>query len=214
MTPKQRRLFDAHTHIAERVARNVWHRTPGLNGMDMDDYRQLGMMGLMQAAKRFRVSFGKPFERYASIRIAGYIRDGIRQADEVKRTQRAAGIKGPTVRLGEADFGSDGDRAMLISDRLASADDGGEARRDAFDEIRQVLGGLPAEARAAVYLSRAYGLTYYEISCVLGLDEDRVRDTVTDAWELLEQWHIAPTQKDRRLMEQPSLFSSKGLDHD
>ncbi|MCE9639164.1 MAG: RNA polymerase sigma factor FliA [Betaproteobacteria bacterium] len=56
--------------------------------VEIDDVIQSGMMGLLDAAKRFKDTFGAQFETYAVQRIRGAMLDGLRQSDWLPRGLR------------------------------------------------------------------------------------------------------------------------------
>jgi RNA polymerase sigma factor for flagellar operon FliA len=56
--------------------------------VELDDVIQSGMMGLLDAAKRYQNSFGAQFETYAVQRIRGAMLDGLRQCDWLPRGLR------------------------------------------------------------------------------------------------------------------------------
>ena len=56
--------------------------------VEIDDVIQSGMMGLLDAAKRFQDTFGAQFETYAVQRIRGAMLDGLRQSDWLPRGLR------------------------------------------------------------------------------------------------------------------------------
>lgn len=64
--PQFVRLID---RSARSIARKLLHR------FDLDDLRSEGYRGLIRAAERYQPSRNVPFEKYASMRIAGAIRD-------------------------------------------------------------------------------------------------------------------------------------------
>jgi RNA polymerase sigma factor for flagellar operon FliA len=56
--------------------------------IDWEDLVSVGMMGLIQAHKRFDASVGKPFEVYAEFRIKGAILDELRRVDPYSQPHR------------------------------------------------------------------------------------------------------------------------------
>jgi RNA polymerase sigma factor (sigma-70 family) len=184
---KRQRLFDEHAGLIDEGSRTVWRRTPGLNGLDENDYRQLAAIGLLDACKKYRPSKGD-FRRYALQRIKGAIRDGIREADDVTRSLRAAGqAPGPRLRLDHPTVGSDADRALLLRDMIASRTQ--VDRMAAYDELRAALCCLPLEMRMAVYLSAVGELSDWEIGCLLGRPRGCVALLREGGMEQLRKYH-------------------------
>ncbi len=56
--------------------------------VEIDDVIQSGMLGLLDAAKRFKDTYGAQFETYAVQRIRGAMLDGLRQSDWLPRGLR------------------------------------------------------------------------------------------------------------------------------
>ena len=61
------------------------------DSVDIDDLIQAGMMGLIEAYKRFESTKGASFETYAGIRIRGSIMDEVRKSDWAPRSVRRNG---------------------------------------------------------------------------------------------------------------------------
>lgn len=64
-----------------------------LNG-DMDDFTSAGMIGLIQAARRFDASRGLSFSTYAIRRIRGSILDDFRSTDMITKHERRSAFHG------------------------------------------------------------------------------------------------------------------------
>lgn len=73
---EQRDLVDI---IARQVAREVGRAA------ELDDLRQMGMAGLLEAARRFDESRGVGFRRFANYRVRGAMLDGIRKSSPLPR---------------------------------------------------------------------------------------------------------------------------------
>ena len=72
--------------LVKRIAHHMMATLPP--SVHVDDIIQSGMMGLLDAAKRYQQSQGAQFETYAVQRIRGAILDGLRQADWLPRALR------------------------------------------------------------------------------------------------------------------------------
>ncbi|MEY4083940.1 MAG: hypothetical protein RL483_1309 [Pseudomonadota bacterium] len=79
-------MIRAHTPLVRRLAYQVASRLPA--NVELDDLIQEGMMGLLDAIKRYKPQPGLPFESYARIRITGAIYDSCRENDILPRNQR------------------------------------------------------------------------------------------------------------------------------
>lgn len=72
--------------LVKRIAHHMMASLPP--SVEVDDVIQSGMMGLLDAARRYTESEGAQFETYAVQRIRGAMLDGLRQADWLPRTLR------------------------------------------------------------------------------------------------------------------------------
>lgn len=72
--------------LVKRIAHHMMASLPP--SVEIDDVIQSGMMGLLDAARRYQVSEGAQFETYAVQRIRGAMLDGLRQCDWLPRAVR------------------------------------------------------------------------------------------------------------------------------
>lgn len=72
--------------LVRRIAYHMITRLPA--SVDVDDLIQVGLMGLMEAARNFDTEAGVQFETYASQRIRGAMLDELRSADWLSRQAR------------------------------------------------------------------------------------------------------------------------------
>jgi RNA polymerase sigma factor FliA len=70
------------------IARKLKRRLPA--HVQLDELVQAGMVGLLEASRRFDASHGVPFGLYARTRIQGAMLDDIRRADPADRGARRA----------------------------------------------------------------------------------------------------------------------------
>jgi RNA polymerase sigma factor FliA len=69
--------------LVKRIAHHMMASLPP--SVEIDDVIQSGMMGLLDAARRYQTSEGAQFETYAVQRIRGAMLDGLRQCDWLPR---------------------------------------------------------------------------------------------------------------------------------
>jgi RNA polymerase sigma factor for flagellar operon FliA len=81
------RLALAHTDLVRSIAFRIGQRLPA--HVDRGDLVSVGMIGLLEAAARYRPSTGVPFEAFARRRVHGAIMDSLRELDWVPRSVRA-----------------------------------------------------------------------------------------------------------------------------
>lgn len=72
--------------LVKRLAHYMMASLPP--SVELDDVIQSGMLGLLDAAKRYKDSYGAQFETYAVQRIRGAMLDGLRQSDWLPRGLR------------------------------------------------------------------------------------------------------------------------------
>ena len=72
--------------LVKRIAHHMMAALPP--SVEIDDVIQSGMMGLLDAARRYQMSEGAQFETYAVQRIRGAMLDGLRQCDWLPRGVR------------------------------------------------------------------------------------------------------------------------------
>ncbi|ODN42086.1 RNA polymerase sigma factor FliA [Piscirickettsia litoralis] len=77
-------LVKKHTTLVRRVAHHLKGRLP--EAIQVDDLIQAGMIGLIEAAKKYDANKGASFETFAGIRIRGAMLDEVRKNDWVPRS--------------------------------------------------------------------------------------------------------------------------------
>lgn len=88
--PQFQELVTANLPLVRHLAGNLILQQ---HVLDFDDLVSYGVIGLIQAAKRFDPTSGTSFASYASTRIRGAIIDGIRQMDPIPRHVRVQSKK-------------------------------------------------------------------------------------------------------------------------
>ncbi|WCN14431.1 FliA/WhiG family RNA polymerase sigma factor [Marinomonas mediterranea] len=82
-------IIQQYGYLVKKIAYHLLARLP--NHVDVDDLTQAGMIGLIEAYKRFESTKGASFETYAGIRIRGAIMDEMRKSDWAPRSVRRNG---------------------------------------------------------------------------------------------------------------------------
>jgi RNA polymerase sigma factor for flagellar operon FliA len=77
-------LVEKHASLVKRIAHHLMVRLPA--SVLVDDLIQAGMIGLLEAAKKFDGSKGASFETFVGIRIRGSMLDDIRKGDWAPRS--------------------------------------------------------------------------------------------------------------------------------
>ncbi|MGJ8646150.1 MAG: RNA polymerase sigma factor FliA [Marinomonas colpomeniae] len=82
-------IVEQYGYLVKKIAYHLLARLP--DSVDVDDLTQAGMMGLIEAYKRFESTKGASFETYAGIRIRGSMMDEVRKTDWAPRSVRRNG---------------------------------------------------------------------------------------------------------------------------
>ena len=83
-TESQSDLVERYASLVKRIAHHMLARLP--SSVVLDDLVQSGMIGLLEAARKYDASKGASFETYAGIRIRGAIIDEVRKGDWTPRS--------------------------------------------------------------------------------------------------------------------------------
>ena len=168
----------AHLAFARAVAARSLD--PRCHGADREDLIAWGVVGLVQAAQRYRGELGASFGAYAARRVRGQVLDALRDRDPLTRSARRAYRE--AQRIAE-DLPPP--YVEISLDRLAELGDGGIAAPDTIVETRarrdprwrcvaQELRALTRLERRVIVLSYGRGLTLREIGTEVGLSESGV----------------------------------------
>jgi RNA polymerase sigma factor for flagellar operon FliA len=167
---------DAHERIIAHLAfaRAVASRTldPRCRGADREDLIAAGVVGLVQAARRYRGDRGASFGAYAARRVRGQVLDALRERDPLTRSARRAFRSAQRVREDlpppyvEVSLDRIGD--------LPQAQRAVAGRDDRWTAVARALRDLPPLERRVLVLSYGRGLTLREIGREVGLSESGV----------------------------------------
>ncbi len=99
-------IVDQYAPLVKRIAHHLLLRMPA--SVQVDDLIQSGMIGLLEAAKKYDVAKGASFETYAGIRIRGAMLDEIRKGDWAPRSVHRKSRKvAEAIKIIESRTGSD-----------------------------------------------------------------------------------------------------------
>lgn len=114
-------LFEQHIELVHRIAHHVLLRLP--TGQQMDDYIQVGLMGLWEASKRYRQGEAASFKTFAGIYIRGAIFDELRRQSWTPRgTQAKSKRIAGAVKAAEARYGRSASSAEIAEELGESLD--------------------------------------------------------------------------------------------
>ncbi len=166
----------AHLAFARAVAARSLD--PRCRGADREDLIAWGVVGLVQAAERYRGDLGASFGAYAARRVRGQVLDALRDRDPLTRSARRAYREAQRI---SEDLPPP--YVEISLDRLAELGDGGIAGPDAasgpyrdprWQRVARELRSLTKLERRVVVLSYGRGLTLREIGAQVGLSESGV----------------------------------------
>src|SRR5437868_13115501 len=165
----------AHLGFARAVASRSLD--PRCRGADREDLIAWGVLGLVQAARRYRGDLGAPFGAYAARRVRGQVLDALRERDPLTRTERRAfraaqkisdDVAPPYVEVSL-------DRLAELADGDVSAAERRRASRDPrWAAVAAQLQHLTQLERRVIVLAYAREMTLREIGVRVGLSESGV----------------------------------------
>ncbi|QLF94534.1 RNA polymerase sigma factor FliA [Pseudomonas sp. ABC1] len=119
---EQYRLVEQYAPLVKRIAYHLLARLPA--SVQVDDLMQAGMIGLLEAAKKYDMGKGASFETYAGIRIRGAMLDEIRKGDWAPRSvHRNSRMVSEAIRAVEARTGRDARDQEVAAELEVSLDD-------------------------------------------------------------------------------------------
>lgn len=139
----QQRLIEQHGPLVKRIAYHLLARLPA--SVQVEDLLQAGMIGLLEAAKKYDVSKGASFETYAGIRIRGAMLDEVRKGDWAPRSvHRNSRMVSEAIRAVETRVGRDAKDHEVAAELNVSLDgyyamlgDAQGSRLFSFDDLQQ-----------------------------------------------------------------------------
>lgn len=118
----QHQLIERYAPLVKRIAYHLLARLPA--SVQVDDLMQAGMIGLLEAAKKYDGSKGASFETYAGIRIRGAMLDEVRKGDWAPRSvHRNTRMVSDAIRTIEARTGRDAKDQEVAAELQLSLED-------------------------------------------------------------------------------------------
>jgi RNA polymerase sigma factor for flagellar operon FliA len=136
-------VVERYAPLVKRIAHHLLLRMPA--SVQIDDLIQSGMIGLLEAAKKYDVSKGASFETYAGIRIRGSMLDEVRKGDWAPRSVHRKSRKvAEAVKAIEARTGKDAQVCEIAKELeidlnayYAILQDASGSRLFSFDDIME-----------------------------------------------------------------------------
>ncbi len=148
-------VIEQHTTLVKRIAHHLLARLP--SNVVLEDLIQAGMVGLLEAAKKYDATKGASFETYAGIRIRGSIIDEVRRGDWTPRSVHRNGRRvSEAIQIIESRTGrdaQDGEVAaeldISVTEYHALLKDSSESRLFSFDKLTGPQDEGPGETIAS-----------------------------------------------------------------
>jgi RNA polymerase sigma factor for flagellar operon FliA len=150
---------------------------PRCRGADREDLIAWGVLGLVQAASRYRGDLGAPFGAYAARRVRGQVLDALRERDPLTRTERRAFREQQRISedLPQPYVEVSLDRLAEIGDTEVAGSAYAPSRTDPrWPGVAAALAALTPVERRVVVLAFAKGMTLKEIGVRVSLSESGV----------------------------------------
>jgi RNA polymerase sigma factor for flagellar operon FliA len=167
-----------HLPLVGAIAKVLGRRLPST--VELDELINDGVVGLLDAARRFDPTRGVAFSAYAGHRIRGAILDGLRRRDPLPRRLRRARRRAVAAAGGDPHAG--GVRLVDLGEALGVAQDEGlgpEASVIEADLLQRACAGLALLAprdREVLMLRIVRGHTLREVAARLAISITRVAE--------------------------------------
>ena len=208
------KLFTHHAAFARNIARRH-HRERSRGDIDLHDLYQLAYAGLLESIDRFDPRQGAPFRPFAAHRISGSIRDGIPRMSEIHeqmswrhRVQRERmqsmhqpGAKQePMERLTESVVGLalgcmlEG-TGLIVQEECGQSDIHAHTQtaydslawKEMITRLRSEMLELPERERTILHRHYLDGLSFDDLSSLLGISKGRISQLHRGALILLRK---------------------------
>ncbi len=127
--PANSHLFEENIELVHRIAHHILMRLP--SGQQIEDYIQVGLMALWEAAKRYRPGEAASFRTFAGIYIRGAIYDELRRQSWTPRSTQAKSKRiAEATRAAEARYGRTASGAEIAEELGESLEDYNEMLAD------------------------------------------------------------------------------------
>lgn len=136
-------LVERHSPMVKRIAHHLLGRLPA--NVQVNDLIQSGMVGLLEASRKYDASKGASFETFASIRVRGAMLDDVRKEDWAPRSvhrnarsiaQAIKTIEGRTGRDAQDNEVAD-ELGISLDDYYRYLQDSAGTRLFSFDDITE-----------------------------------------------------------------------------
>lgn len=172
---QQEQLINRYAPLVKRIAYHLLARLPA--SVQVEDLMQAGMIGLLEASRKYDAGKGASFETYAGIRIRGAMLDEVRKGDWAPRSvHRNTRMVTDAIRAVEARTGRDAKDSEVAAELKLSQDeydgilgDTMGSRLFSFDDLME--GGEHGLEESGSH----------ELEPGRGLEDERFRKALADA---------------------------------
>ena len=172
---QQEQLINRSAPLVKRIAYHLLARLPA--SVQVEDLMQAGMIGLLEASRKYDAGKGASFETYAGIRIRGAMLDEVRKGDWAPRSvHRNTRMVTDAIRAVEARTGRDAKDSEVAAELKLSLDeyygilgDTMGSRLFSFDDLME--GGEHGLEESGSH----------ELEPGRGLEDERFRKALADA---------------------------------
>ena len=174
----QDRLVEQYAPLVKRIAYHLLGRLP--SSVQVDDLMQAGMIGLLEASRKFDFGKGASFETYAGIRIRGSMLDEVRKGDWAPRSvHRNTRMVSDAMRAVESRLGRDAkdhevaaELEMSLEEYYSILNDTAGSKLFSFEDLLE--GGAPTDVQS-------------DYEPFAGLQDERFRVALAEAIESLPE---------------------------
>ncbi|WP_088273660.1 RNA polymerase sigma factor FliA [Halopseudomonas aestusnigri] len=175
---EQDRLVEQYAPLVKRIAYHLLGRLP--SSVQVEDLMQAGMIGLLEASRKFDFGKGASFETYAGIRIRGAMLDEVRKGDWAPRSvHRNTRMVSDAMRAVEARLGRDAkdhevaaELEMSLEEYYTILSDTAGSKLFSFDDLLE--SGAPADVQGGEEPAS-------------GLQDERFRAALIEAIDMLPE---------------------------
>lgn len=172
---QQEQLINRYAPLVKRIAYHLLARLPA--SVQVEDLMQAGMIGLLEASRKYDAGKGASFETYAGIRIRGAMLDEVRKGDWAPRSvHRNTRMVTDAIRAVDARTGRDAKDSEVAAELKLSLDeyygilgDTMGSRLFSFDDLME--GGEHGLEESGSH----------ELEPGRGLEDERFRKALADA---------------------------------
>lgn len=164
---------EPHLPLVAAIARAMGRRLPPT--VEVDDLINDGVLGLMEALRRYDPQRRVGFATYAGHRIRGAILDGLRRRDPLPRAYRRLQKTEPNRRVQFLAL----EEALLVPDGEEGNPEAVAVEADLRRQVWLGLAALPPRDRQVLVLRMVRGLLLREVAAHLSLSITRVAEIQT-----------------------------------